>query len=206
MTLQPGTILHTEVSRTPDADFTWNGKTARSWRNWTPGAWTLLKMDGQVSYYRNAVNDVRFDAQAFTNTATSLYKEHQILEQKGRRPEGPLQAGQKWQAHVRYIANPVNWCASLETTLMGDYEVQATEPYTLKIDGQEVTLQVQPVVRRGYWQRCYQGPQTQRFIWSPELGVLLALEMLTYDPQSRLDPYSYSMRVTFIDSAQEGRR
>ena len=123
-----------------------------------------------------------------------------------QRPEGPLQAGQKWQAHVRYIANPVNGCASLETTLMGDYEVQATEPYTLKIDGQEVTLQVQPVVRRGYWQRCYQGPQTQRFIWSPELGVLLALEMLTDDPQSRLDPYSYSMRVTFIDSAQEGRR
>ncbi len=203
-TIQAGAILRTEVSRTPDTELNWNGKPARAWRNWTPGAWTLLKMDGPVSYYRNSVNDVRFDALAFTNTATTLYKEHHILEQKGQRPEGPLQSGQKWQASVRYISNPVNWCASLETKLTGDFEVQDTEPYTLKIDGQEVTLQVQPVVRRGYWQRCYQGPQTQRVIWSPQLGVLLSLELLSYDPQSRLDPYSYIMRVTSIESGKQG--
>ena len=66
-------------------------------------------MDGPVSYDRNSVNDVRFDALAFTNMATTLDKEHHILEQKGQRPEGPLQSGQKQQASVRDISNPVNW-------------------------------------------------------------------------------------------------
>jgi hypothetical protein len=197
--LTAGAVLHTAVSRAPDAESVWNGKTARSWKNWTTGAWTLLKVDGTTSLYRNSVNDVRFDASSFANTATSLYKEHQILEQTGQRPSGPLQAGQQWKSSVRYIASPANWCSDLEVKLTGDFEVLAAEPYTLKIDEQEVTLQVNPVVRRGYWQRCYTGPQTQRFVWSPELGVLLALELLTYDPANKLDPYSYSMRVTSID-------
>jgi hypothetical protein len=197
--LGPGSVLHTEVSRTPDTEFYWTGKPAKSWKNWTSGAWTLLKIEGSSSYYRNSVNDVRFDASTFLNTATALYKEHQILEQTGQRPSGPLQVGQQWKASVRYVAAPANWCSDLETKLTGEFEVLAPEPYTLKIDDQEVTLQVNPVIRRGYWQRCYQGPQTQRFVWSPELGVLLSLEMLTYDPNNRLDPYSYVMRVTSID-------
>ena len=161
-------------------------------------------MDGPVSYDRNSVNDVRFDALAFTNMATTLDKEHHILEQKGQRPEGPLQSGQKQQASVRDISNPVNWCASLETRRTGNFEVQDTEPYTLKKDGQVVTLQVQSMVRRGYWQRCYQGPQTQRVIWSSQLGVLLSLERLSHDPQSRLDPCAYIMRVISIESGKQG--
>lgn len=202
--LTAGTVMRTEVSRSPDAEFYYTGKPAKSWKDWTPGAWTLLKIDGQVSYYRNSVNDVRFDARAFLNTATSLYKEHDIVEQSGERPAGPLQPGQTWQASSRYVASPANWCSDLHTKLTGDYEVQPPEPYTVKIDGQEVTLQVNPVIRRGYWERCYRGPQTQRFIWSPELGVLLSLELLTYSPDRKLDPYSYIMRVTSIERGKEG--
>lgn len=201
--LPAGTVLRTEVSRTPDAEFYFTGKPAKSWKNWTPGAWTFLKRDGLVSYYRNSVNDVRFDASTFINAATALYKEHEVREQAGQRPAGPLQPGQTWEARMRYVASPVNWCSDPETTLTGDFEVQATEPYTVKIDDQEVTLQVNPVIRRGYWQRCYRGPQTQRLIWSPELGVLLSVELLTYSPDRKLDPYSYVMRVTSIERNKE---
>jgi hypothetical protein len=53
------------------------------------------------------------------------------------------------------------------------------------------------------WKRCYQGKVFERFLWSPDLQAMVAIEFQTYSPLGKLHELSFSLRVKEVERSKE---
>jgi hypothetical protein len=198
--LSSADTVQAESSRT--AKTTWQGK-VEGWENYEPRTFTVVRGDGALQTllvsFRGQVTKLRFDAASFSTIPYVQEKAPEVLAETTTRQADALAPGLKWTTRITYVAAPADWCANeLKATFDGTFEVESQENYPLRIDGKDMTVSVLPVVERGTWNRCYKGKRYQRFLWSPDLQSVVAIEFQTYNPLGKLHEASYSMRVKEI--------
>jgi hypothetical protein len=200
--------VQAESSRT--AKTTWLGK-VEGWDNYEPRTFTVARGDGALQTllvsFRGQLTKLRFDAASFSTIPYVQEKAPEVLADTTTRQAGALAPGMKWTSRITYVGAPADWCPNdFKSTFDGTFEVEPQESYPLRIDGKDMTVSVLPVVERGTWNRCYTGKRYQRFLWSPDLQTVVAIEFQTYNPLGKLHEASYSMRVKEIERNKEGGR
>lgn len=204
--LSPTDTVQAEVSRT--AKTTWLGK-VEGWDKYEPRIFKVQRGEGTVQTLtggiREPVSNLRLDIRSFTTLGYTLAQAPEVLATETTRPDGELKPGMKWASKIYYVSTPVDWCPSeLKATHDSTFEVEPQESYALRIGDKDTTVTVLPVVERGTWNRCYKGKRYQRFLWSPDLQSVVAIEFQTYNPLGKLHEASYSMRVKEIERSKEG--
>jgi hypothetical protein len=187
-----------ESSRT--ASIGWSGKV--SWSDYEPRTYKVGRM-GAVQILRGQFGFIRFNSDNFSTIPYPDGLPPEILAESSTRNGSSLTSGAKWNGEVIWNGQPATWCNELKAVWSGSIEVEAAENFTLRIDGNETTVPVLPVVERGTWKRCYSGKRYQRFLWSPDFQTVMAIEFQTYNPLGKLHEASYSMRVKEIQRGKE---
>lgn len=119
------------------------------------------------------------------------------VEDKNTRNELPLSAKMAWKSDRTIQAAAVPWCKDTKSRVDSKFETLPAEKYSLKINGQDASIDVIPVVERGYWYRCYSGKRYSRILVSKELNAVVSVAYLTYDPTGNL--HSSSNRVNVVE-------
>jgi hypothetical protein len=192
--------VQAEFSRT--AKTTWRGK-VEGWDKYESLSFTVTRGKDAVQTLilpLQAKAKLQIDTHSFIHIGYTQETAPEIISTTTTRARDPLAPAMKWSSQVTYVGEPVNWCKSeLKMVLDGSYEVEAEESFALRIGGKDMSLSVLPVVQRGTWNRCYSGKMYQRFLWSPDLQTVLAIEFQTYNPVGKLHEASFSMRVKEIE-------
>ncbi|WP_396434540.1 hypothetical protein [Limnohabitans sp.] len=196
--------VQAETSRTPKT--TWLGK-VEGWDKYEPRSFTVARGENAVQtligpVQANAKNQI--DTHSFIHIGYTQATAPEIISTTTTRPHAPLAPAMKWSSQVTYVGQPADWCKSeLKMVLDGSYEVEPEESFALRIGGKEMSLPVLPVVQRGTWKRCYSGKTYQRFLWSPDLQTVVAVEFQTYNPLGKLHEASFSMRVKEVQRGEQ---
>lgn len=128
-----------------------------------------------------------------------VWKLRTTLATSSGKKDQPLEPGLTWKAERSSDSAPVSWCPSNKTQLESSFEVGAKEAYTLMIDDKPVTLDVVPVVEKGYWTRCYGGKRFTRYLVSKELGAIVSIEYIGYTPTGDVHDSSYRLSFKAIN-------
>lgn len=121
-----------------------------------------------------------------------------VIEQTFTRTEPQLLPNISWKLDRKFQNSPASWCSQDHYRVESTFETQAPEKYTLKINGQDTTLEVIPVVEKGYWYKCYAGKRYTRFLVSKDLNAVLSIGFLTYNPRGQLHELSFRANVLEI--------
>ena len=121
-----------------------------------------------------------------------------ILEQNVTRSDPQLAPNMSWKLNRTFQNHPESWCSDSKFKVESSFETQAVEKYTLKINGQDTTIDVIPVVEKGFWTKCYSGKRYTRFLVSRDLDAVVSLGFLTYDPRGKLHESSFQLNVVEI--------
>ena len=205
--LTPSDAIRAEFSRTPKT--TWLGK-LEGWEKFEPRSYNVTRGDGSVQTLIGSVPGqpaakLRFDATSFMTIPYIQELAPEVLSATTTRQGDALAPGMKWTSQITYVGAPADWCPNERKSMFeGSFEVEPQETYPLRIDGKDIALSVLPVVERGVWKRCYTGKRHQRFLWSPDLQTVVAIEFQTYNPLGKLHEASFSMRVKEIERGKEG--
>jgi hypothetical protein len=115
-------------------------------------------------------------------------------QNSSRQGEG-LESGAAWAAARTYAHAPASWCADPKAKFDSKFEVGVKEPYTLLIAGKETTIEVVPVVERGWWTKCVSGKRYTRLLVSRDLGAVVSIEHIGYTQQGQVHESSYRLNV-----------
>lgn len=207
--LSPKDRVMAETSRTPS--MTWLGN-VRAWEQYEPRSYSVVPREGAVqtlmgSVPGQAAAKLRFDATSFMTIPYIQELAPEVLLTTTTRPGDALAPGMKWTSQITYVGAPADWCPNeRKSTFEGSFEVEPQELYPLRIDGKDIALPVLPVVERGVWKRCYTGKRYQRFLWSPDLQTVVAIEFQTYNPLGKLHEASFAMRLKEIERGKDGEQ
>lgn len=199
--------ISAETSRSPKT--TWLGK-LEGWEKFEPRSYSVTRSEGSVQTLIGSVPGqpaakLRFDATSFMTIPYIQELAPEVLSATTTRAGDALAPGMKWTSQITYVGAPADWCPNERKSMFeGSFEVEPQEIYPLRIDGKDIAVPVVPVVERGVWKRCYTGKRYQRFLWSPDLQTLVAIEFQTYNPLGKLHEASFSMRVKEIERGKEG--
>ena len=122
----------------------------------------------------------------------------QIVELTTTHANVALEPGTTWKSEQRTIVAPRAYCSHNNLRLTSDYEVQASQNYTLKINGTETVIQVLPVVANGWWNDCYSGRRYTRYLVSKELGTVVSIEHIGLEPGGWPHESSYRLDIKEI--------
>jgi hypothetical protein len=120
------------------------------------------------------------------------------VSQSSTREGKKLEPGASWKADRTYTTVPVTYCHSDDHKVDSKFEVAPREPYTLILDGKETTIEVTPVVERGWWTRCYSGKRYTRLLVAMDLGAVVSIEHIGFTPQGQAHSSSYRLNVKEI--------
>lgn len=120
------------------------------------------------------------------------------VSQSSTRDGKKLEPGTTWKADRTYTTVPVTYCSGNDHKVDSKFEVEPREPYKLLIDGKETTLEVTPVIERGWWTRCYSGRRYTRLLVATDLGAVVSIEHVGFTPQGQAHSSSYRLIVKEI--------
>lgn len=173
-----------------------------SWRNEAVGTLTETRPEGEI-VLTGAQSAVWVHLGTFLHHRGRPGQPHAPdIRFGGGRPPGPLTPSQRWRASMASTGAPVPWCVEEQQSVDSAFNVEAQQPYAIKVDGVERQVQVLPVVEQGTWTRCYTGKRSTRLLFAPELGTVVAIEHLSYNPQGRVHESSFRLRLTELRSAE----
>jgi hypothetical protein len=121
--------------------------------------------------------------------------EAQNLRYTSTRAAGDLKEGMGWSGQMDADFPPAAWCKEAHSVTVSNFEVEPAEKYEVVVDGNPRSVTVLPVVERGTWNRCYTGKRFTRTLYSPELGVPVAIEHVGYTPTGQVHGSSYRINV-----------
>jgi hypothetical protein len=176
-----------EVSR--NVAVGWSGN---SWSNYRLSSepLSIRRQTTEMHTLSNAGFALTFDTGSFFQMIGNT--SNLVTDKSSSRESKPLAAGQSWKAKIVYTGQPASWCPStLETKFDSSFEVQQAEKINLKINGQDTTLDVLPVLEKGWWNRCVSGKRLVRSLYSPALDAVVSLEFLSYNPQGQVHEVSF---------------
>lgn len=194
--LTPGVVLVTEVARNVALDS--NDK--NTWSDFTPREVKWSRTVQGVEVLTGSRGAVLVDTRTYFQyqVAAGVSELSETIEQSSTREGQTLEPGSSWKADRIYAHPSASWCHDNKSKYDSKFEVGPREPYTLIIDGKETTLQVTPVVERGWWTKCYSGKRYTRFLVSKDLGAVVSIEHIGYNPQGQAHESSYRLSVKEI--------
>ena len=193
---------------TSKATLNWLGKVT-GWENFQPLTYKIVRNSDTVyTMTRERAGgkkvQLRLDTTAFMAVPYGDDPAPVVTESSTTRPLGPLVSGTKWKSTLTAIGEPADWCPTeLKGGIDSQYEVGPAEKFKLLIDEKETEISVLPVTERGIWRRCYTGNRYQRFLWSPDLQIAVAVEFQTYNPVGNLHAASFNTRIKGIVRGKE---
>jgi hypothetical protein len=175
----------------------WSDKT---WSDYTPSELKWSRTAEGVEVLSGATGAVLVDLKTYFqySVAAGVSKLTETVSENSTRDGKSLEANAAWKADRTYRTSPASWCQTNEHKVDSSFEVGPKEPYTLILDGKQVTLDVTPVVEQGWWTRCYSGKRYTRFLVSRELGTVVSIEHIGYTPQGYAHESSYRFNVKEI--------
>jgi hypothetical protein len=183
-------MLLGEASRTVDA-----GWKSNTWRDYKPGEFKYSRQANGIHTSIGGDRSLYVDTRSFYFSITpDLEKATLKIDREGK----PLVPGLTWKSELVYDGLPASWCSDTKTKLESNFEVGASEPYTVKIDGKEVSVNVMPIVEKGFWNRCYSGKRVVRTLYSAELDAVVSIEFMTYDPRGKVHDASFRYNLTEV--------
>lgn len=192
-----GSVLFvTEVAR--DVSFGWSDK--KAWSGYVPTEMKWSRAVDGLEIFAGKTANILIDTKTYFQYGAAA-GESQLSEtfsQSSTREGQSLEPGATWKADRTYAGQPATWCHDTKSNYDSKFEVDPREAYTLLIDGKETTLEVTPVVERGWWNRCYSGKRFTRLLVSREIGAVLSIEHVGYTPQGQAHSSSYRMNVKEI--------
>ena len=189
-------LLVTEYTR--NVSLGWSDK--KTWSDYTPRDVTWSRTAEGLEVFSGATASVLVDTKTYLQypVAAGVSQLSETVSQSSTRTGNELEPGASWKAERTYTSTPATWCHDLKNYLDSKFEVEPREQYTLKIDGKDTTLEVTPVVERGWWNRCYSGKRFTRLLVSKDLGAVVSIEHIGYNPQGQVHESSYRVNVKEI--------
>ncbi|MCX7155244.1 MAG: hypothetical protein NTW45_02205 [Rhodocyclales bacterium] len=194
--LTAGVVLVTEVTR----NVSLGSNDKNTWSDFTPREVKWSRTVQGVEVLAGSTAGVLIDTRTYLHyqVAAGVSELSETIEQSSTREGQTLEPGSSWKAD-RIYANPsASWCHDNRSKYDSKFEVGPREPYTLIIDGKETKLEVTPVVERGWWTKCYSGKRYTRFLVSKDLGAVVSIEHIGYNPQGQAHESSYRLNVKEI--------
>lgn len=189
-------LLVTEYTR--NVSLGWSDK--KTWSDYAPREVTWSRTADGLEVFSDARSGVLVDTSTYLHypVAAGVSQLSETVSQNSTREGQKLEPGTSWKAERTYSSAPVSWCSSNNHNIDAKFEVEPREPYILKIDGKETTLEVTPVVERGWWNRCYSGKRFTRLLVSKDLGAVVSIEHIGYTVQGQAHESSYRVNVKEI--------
>jgi hypothetical protein len=186
-------LLVTEYTRS--VSLGWSDK--KTWSDYAPIEVTWARSADGLEVFSGAKSGVLVDARTYLHypVPAGVTQLSETISQSSTREGQKLEPGTSWKAERTYSSAPVSWCSSNNHNIDSKFEVEPREPYMLKIDGKETTLEVTPVVERGWWNRCYSGKRFTRLLVSRDLGAVVSIEHIGYTVQGQAHESSYRFNV-----------
>jgi len=186
-------LFVTEVTRNVGTD-------NKTWSGYKPSELTWSRSPEGVEVLTGKTSAILVDTRTYLHypVAAGVTQLTETISQSTTREGLALEPGISWKAERTYANPPASWCSSSRSNLDSKFEIEQIEPYTLIIDGKETTLQVTPVVERGWWNKCYSGKRYTRFLVSKDLGAVIAIEHIGFTPQGQAHESSYRWNVKEI--------
>ena len=170
------------------------------WSDYAQRDFSWSRTADGLEVFSGATASVLVDTTTYLHypVAAGVSQLSETFSQSSTRTGNALEPGASWKAERTYTSTPASWCYDLKNYLDSKFEVGPREPYTLKIDGKEITLEVTPVVERGWWNRCYSGKRFTRLLVAKGLGAVVSIEHIGYNPQGQVHESSYRVNVKEI--------
>jgi hypothetical protein len=170
------------------------------WSDYTSRNLTWSRTADGLEVFTGSAASVLVDTKTYLHypAAPGTSQLSETVSQSSTREGQKLDPGTSWKADRTYVSVPVSYCSSNNHNIDSKFEVATQEPYTLIIDGKETTLQVTPVVERGWWNRCYSGRRYTRLLVSKDLGAVVSVEHIGYTGQGQAHESSYRFNVKEI--------
>ena len=171
-----------------------------TWSDYTPREVRWSRTADGLEVLSGTTASLLVDTKTYLHypVAAGVSQLSETISQSSTREGRKLEPGTSWKAERTYASAPVSWCSSTNHNIDAKFEVEPLEPYTLKVDGKEITLEVIPVVERGWWNRCYSGKRFTRFLVSKDLGAVVSIEHIGYTGQGQAHESSYRVNVKEI--------
>lgn len=182
----------------------WGGK--MTWSNYLPTDVKWSRSPDGLEVISDSSDSRLIDTKTYLHHPASLggrqvagaWQLTETVSQSTTRDGRMLQPGTTWKADRSYVGAPVSYCAHNTSKLDSKFEVGTPEPYALVINGKPTTLDVTPVVERGYWTRCYSGKRYTRFLVSKDLDAVVSIEHVGYTPSGPAHESSYRLNIKEI--------
>lgn len=190
------TTLVTEFSR----NVSLGGSDKNTWSDYTPRSVKWSRTADGLEVIGGTTANILVDTRTYLHypVAVGVSQLSETVSQSTTRESQKLEPGTSWKADRTYTTAPVSYCAGNDHKVDSKFEVEPREPYKLVIDGKETTLEVIPVVERGWWTRCYSGKRYTRFLVSKDLGAVVSIEHIGYTGQGQAHESSYRLNVKEI--------
>jgi hypothetical protein len=189
-------LLVTEYTR--NVSLGWSDK--KTWSDYAPRELTWSRTAEGLEVFSGQTANVIVDTKTYLHyfSAAGNAQLSETISQSSSR-EGPkLDSGTAWKAERTFATPSVSYCSDTKTKFDSKFEVEPRETYALKIDGKDTTLEVTPVVERGWWNRCYSGKRFTRLLVSQDLGAVVSIEFVSYTGQGQAHESSYRFNVKEI--------
>lgn len=189
-------VLVTEYTR--NVSLGWSDK--KTWSDYAPREIAWSRTADGLEVFSGTTAGVLVDTKTYLHylVAAGVTQLSETVSQSSTREGQKLEPGSSWKAERTYGSTPVSWCSSNNHNIDAKFEVEKPESYSLKIDGKEITLEVIPVLERGWWNRCYSGKRFTRFLVSKDLGAVVSIEHIGYTVQGQAHESSYRFNVKEI--------
>lgn len=189
-------LLVTEYTR--NVSLGWSDK--KTWSDYAPRELTWSHTADGLEVFSGAKASVLVDTKTYLHYAAGagISQLSETFSQSSTREGQKLDPGTSWKAERTYASAPVSWCANNSHNIDAKFEIEPREPYTLKIYGKDTTLEVTPVVERGWWTRCNSGKRFTRLLVSKDLGAVVSIEHIGYTGQGQAHESSYRFNVKEI--------
>jgi hypothetical protein len=192
-------VFVTEVAR--EVSFGWGSK--MTWSGYVPREVNWSRTADGLEVLGGTSASLLVDTGTYLHypVAAGVSQLSGTISQGSTREGRKLEPGTSWKADRKYTTVPVTYCSSNDHSIDSKFEVGPGEPYVLKIDGNELTIEVTPVVENGWWNRCYSGKRFTRFLVSRDLGAVVSIEHVGYTPQGHAHESSYRLNVKEIKTS-----
>jgi hypothetical protein len=194
--LTDNTTLVTEFSR----NVSLGGNDKNTWSDYTLRDMNWSRTADGLEVIRGTRASILVDTKTYLHflVAVGVSQLSDTVSQSTTREGQKLEPGTSWKADRTYTTVPVSYCSSNDHKVDSKFEVEPGESYKLVVDGKETTLEVIPVVERGWWTRCYTGRRYTRLLVSKVLGAILSIEHIGYTGQGQAHETSYRLNVKEI--------
>lgn len=194
--LSGNVVFVTDFSR----DVSLGSNDKNTWSGTAPMDVTWSRTTSGVEVLAGKTSSVLVDTSTYLHYAlpSGTAQLTDTVSQSSTREGNKLEPGISWKADRTYTTVPVTYCHSNDHKIDSKFEVQPKESYKVIIDGKETTLEVTPVIERGWWTRCYSGKRYTRLLIAKDLGAVVSIEHIGFTPQGQAHSSSYRLDVKEI--------